>query len=224
MQDQYDTKIGLHIKLSGVKENVKNVQKDLKLFFETIETKIFDAENTDKRSKKTWIYIKYSLFFLVIKWSKHIYSDSALTILQKIFSDKKKLTIWEKTNILSGYYVVHYVSGQHKFSVSEEFIYQILNNEISYVKDIVIPNIENIRIQFRKELNEFINTKKEQQQQFQTMAIIYCQYPSQTEMKISFFGLKNQVDIAKKQIKMLINKHRMRTIRIELDSKQVRMR
>jgi hypothetical protein len=54
------------------------------------------------------------------------------------------------------------------------------------------------------------------------MAIIYCQYPFQTEMKISFFGLRNQVDIAKNQIKMLINKHRMRTIRIGLDSKQVK--
>ncbi len=64
MQDQYDTENALHIKLSGAKENVKNVQKDLKLFFETIETKIFNAENTDKRSKNlTWIYIKYSLFF-----------------------------------------------------------------------------------------------------------------------------------------------------------------
>ncbi len=51
MQDQYDTENALHIKLSGAKENVKNVQKDLKLFFETIETKIFNAENTDKRSK-----------------------------------------------------------------------------------------------------------------------------------------------------------------------------
>ncbi len=91
------------------------------------------------------------------------------------------------------------------------------------MKDIVIPNIETIQTKFRKELNEFINDKKEQQQQFQTMSIIYCQYPSQTEMKISFFGLKNQVNIAKKQIKILINKHRMKTRRIGLDQKQVRL-
>ncbi len=83
--------------------------------------------------------------------------------------------------------------------------------------------MENIQIKFRKELDQFINDKKEQQRKFQTMAIIYCQYPFQTEMKISFFGLKNQVDIAKKQIKMLINKHQMRTIRIGLDPKQVKM-
>jgi hypothetical protein len=91
------------------------------------------------------------------------------------------------------------------------------------VKDIVIPNIETIQTKFLKELDEFINDKKEQQQQFQTMSIIYCQYPSQTEMKICFFGLKNQVNIAKKQIKILINKHRMKTIRIGLDPKQVRL-
>ncbi|CAF3683738.1 unnamed protein product [Rotaria sp. Silwood1] len=158
--------------------------------------------------------------FLVIRWSKYIYSDSILNILQKIFFDKNKLTLWEKTNILSGYYIVYYVSGQHTFSVSEEFINHTLNNEISYVKDIIIENVENIQLKFRKELDEFINNKKEQQLQYQTMAIIYCQYSFQTEMKISFFGLRNQVDIAKKQIKLLINKHRMRKISIGLDSTQ----
>jgi uncharacterized protein YlbG (UPF0298 family) len=141
--------------------------------------------------------------------------------LQKIFFDKKKLTIWEKTNILSGYYVVHYFSGQHRFSVSEEFINHTLNKEISYVKDIVIPHVDNVQFNFRKEIEEFINKKKEQQRQFQTMAIIYCQYFSQTEMKISFFGLTHQIDIAKKQMKLLINKNQMRTIRIALDPKQV---
>ncbi len=147
---------------------------------------------------------------LVIKWSTHIYSDSALVILQKIFLDKKKFTIWEKTNILSGYYIVHYLSGQHRFSTSEESIIEILNNEISYAKDLIISNL-------RKEFDEFLHDKKEQQQQYQTMAIIYYQ----TEMKICFFGLKSQVNLAKKQLKMLINKHRMRTIGLELDSKQV---
>ncbi len=134
------------------------------------------------------------------------------------------MTIWEKTNILSGYYIVHYISGHHYFSSSEDFINDTLANEITYVKDIVISNVENMQPNFRNELDDFINEKKEQQRQFQTMAIIYCQYPFQIEMKISFFGLRTQVDLAKKQIKMLINKHRMRTIRIGLDSKQVRIR
>ncbi|CAF2676114.1 unnamed protein product [Rotaria sp. Silwood2] len=205
IQNQYDTKVALHIKLSGVKENVKNARNDIHSLLTTIKTKIFNNEDTDKK---------------IIHLSKYIYSDSTLTILQKIFSDKKKLTFWEKTNILSGYYIVHYISGQHTFSVSEEFINHTVNNEISYVKDIVIQNVENIQPKFRKELDEFINDKKEQQLQYQTMSIIYCQYPFQTEMKISFFGLRNQVDIAKKQIKLLINKHRMRNIWIGLDSKQ----
>jgi hypothetical protein len=75
---------------------------------------------------------------------------------------------------------------------------------------------------FSKKFNEFLRTKKEQQQQqYQTMAIIYCQYPLQIEMKISFFGLKIQVNLAKKQLKMLIYQHRMQTIRLEFDSKQV---
>ncbi|CAF3728572.1 unnamed protein product [Rotaria sp. Silwood1] len=205
IQNQYDTKDALHIKLSGVKENVKNVRNNIHSLLTTIKTKIFNDENTDKK---------------IIRWSKYIYSDSILNILQKIFFDKNKLTLWEKTNILSGYYIVYYVSGQHTFSVSEEFINHTLNNEISYVKDIIIENVENIQLKFRKELDEFINNKKEQQLQYQTMAIIYCQYSFQTEMKISFFGLRNQVDIAKKQIKLLINKHRMRKISIGLDSTQ----
>ena len=107
------------------------------------------------------------------------------------------------------------------FGTSEEFINRTLNNEISYVKDIIIPNMNEIQPKFLKELNEFINDKKQQQQELKTMNIIYCQYPYQIEMKISFFGLKYQVDIAKKQIKLLINKYRMKTIWIELDSKQV---
>ncbi|CAF0983783.1 unnamed protein product [Rotaria sordida] len=202
---QYDTKVTLEIKLSGIKENVKNARNDLHSLLTTIKIKIFNDEDKDKK---------------IIRWSKYIYSDSILTILQKIFFDKKKLTFWEKTNLLSGYYIVHYISGQHMFSVSEEFINQTLNNEISYVKDFMIQNVENIQPKFRKELDEFISDKKEQQLQLQTMAIIYCQYPYQTEMKISFFGLKNQVDIAKRQIKLLINKHRMRQIWIGLDSTQ----
>jgi hypothetical protein len=51
MLNQYDTNNPLHIKLSGIKENVKNVQKDLQVFFSTIKTKIFNDENADKRGK-----------------------------------------------------------------------------------------------------------------------------------------------------------------------------
>ncbi|CAM4863546.1 unnamed protein product [Rotaria socialis] len=205
MQHQFHTQVSLSIKLSGIKENVKSVHHDLQSLFETIKTKIFNDEDKDKK---------------IVRWSRYIYSDSILTVLQKIFVDKKKLTVWEKTSILSGFYIVHYTSGQHMFSVSEEFINQTLNNEISYVKDIVIENMESIQPKFRKELKELINEKKQHQLQNPTMSIIYCQYPSQTDMKISFFGLRNHVDLAKKQIKLLINKHRMRTIWIGLDSKQ----
>jgi hypothetical protein len=56
MLNQYDTKNSLHIKLSGIKENVKNVQKDLQIFFATIKTKIFNDENVDKRGKSLILY------------------------------------------------------------------------------------------------------------------------------------------------------------------------
>lgn len=94
---------------------------------------------------------------------------------------------------------------------------------MSFVKDILIENVNNIQKKFRKELDDFINTKKDQQLKLKTMAIIYCQYPSQNDMKISFFGLKRQTDMAKNQIKMLINKHKMRTEWVGLNSKQVWM-
>ncbi|CAF1114353.1 unnamed protein product [Adineta steineri] len=203
--NQYETKDALEIKLSGVKDNVKNARNELQSLFETIKTKIFNHEEIDKK---------------VMRWSKHIYSDSALVVLQKIFSNKKKLTVWEKTNILSGYYIVHYVSGKHKLGVSEEFINRTINNEISFVRDIIIPHVNNIQPNFRKEIEEFLNNKKQQQRQFQTMAIIHYLYYSQMEMKINLFGLRNQVEVARRQIKQLINKHHLRTTKIGLNLTQ----
>ncbi|UJR07650.1 hypothetical protein I4U23_011938 [Adineta vaga] len=185
-----DTKDTLKIELTGDKANVTSALTDLQLLSE------------------------------IMNWSTSIYSDSVLLILQKIFADRKKLTIWEKTNLLSGYFIVYYISGEHRFNLSEEFIYQMLNNEISYVENIVISNMDKCQSNFRRAIKEFINNKKQQQEKLQTMTIIYYQSVSQSEMKISFFGLKYQVDIAKKQLKLLINKHQIRTIRIELDSKQ----
>lgn len=132
------------------------------------------------------------------------------------------LTIWEKSNLLSGYLQVHYLIGQHSFSASESSITPVLDQEIAFVRDMIVSNLETISKKYREELEELIRGMKEQQQREQIMAILVYQYPSQTEMKISLFGLKNQVYLAKKQIKMLVNKHQIRTIRIGLDSTQVR--
>lgn len=159
----------------------------------------------------------------MIYWSKNIYSDSAISVIQKIFDNRNLFTVWEKTDILSGYYVVSYFNSEQIFHVSEARIDHVINNEIAYVKDVIIPNIDNIHVNFRKELNQFIHDKKQQQQECGTFAIIYYEYPSQTEMKISFFGEKGMVGNARKQLQHLLWKHEMKLINIQLDLKQVRV-
>ena len=161
--------------------------------------------------------------FLAIYWSTNIYSDSALNIIQKMFDNQKIFTVWDKTDILSGYYIVYYFGSEHQFHASEESIDQILHNEIVYVRDIIISNFDRIQLNFEKELEKFLNNKKEQQQRLGRLSIIYCKYPLQTELKISFFGEKNLVNIAKKQLQCLLNKHQTRIINIELDFTQVRI-
>ena len=211
------------VNLSGTSENMAKVQNDLQLFFSRSETRIFNDETVHKRSKDLSLSALRSLLrCLVIRWSKSIYSQSVLIILQRIFANKNMLTVWEKTNLLSGYLQVHYLIGQHPFSASESSIMAILNQEIVYVRDVIVSNLEKMSKKCREELEELFRGMKEQQQRVQTMAIFVYQYPSQTEMKISLFGLKNQVYLAKKQIRMLVNKHQVRTIRIGLDSTQVR--
>ena len=155
----------------------------------------------------------------VIRWSKSIYSQSALLVFERIFAKKKMLTIWEKTSFLSGYFLVYYLPGEHAFRTSEESIMSVVDREIAYVRDLIIADREKTSKKFRDELEELIK----QQQRLQTMAILFCQYPTQREMKISFFGLKNQVYLAKKQIKMLVHKHQLRTSRTGLDLTQVNL-
>lgn len=131
------------------------------------------------------------------------------------------LTIWEKTSLLSGYFRVYYLTGEHEFCASEESILSVVDQEISYVRDLIVPNLEKMSKKFREELQELIKGMKEQQQRLQVMAILIYQNPSQMDMRISLFGLKTQVSLAKKQIKMLMHKHQSRTIQTGLDSQQV---
>ncbi|CAF2915481.1 unnamed protein product [Rotaria sp. Silwood2] len=196
LEDQQKENVGIQIQLSGLRKNVENVHSDLQLLFETVNTKIFNNEKTDEK---------------VIYWSKNLYSDSDITVIQKIFDKQKLFTIWEKTDILSGYYVVHYFTKTDVFSVSEDYINQKINNEISYVRDIVISNFVNIQENFRKKLEQFITKKKQEQQQLETYAVIYCIYPGQTELKISFFGQNVLVKRANRQLKYLIDQNRLIT-------------
>ncbi|CAF3429055.1 unnamed protein product [Rotaria sp. Silwood2] len=96
-------------------------------------------------------------------------------------------------------------------NVSEDYINQKINNEISYVRDIVISNFVNIQENFRKKLEQFITKKKQEQQQLETYAVIYCIYPGQTELKISFFGQNVLVKRANRQLKYLIDQNRLIT-------------
>lgn len=158
----------------------------------------------------------------MIYWSKNIYSDSAIDVLQKIFDNHNILTAWEKTAVLSGYYAVHYFSPEHKFHVEEKSIDQIINNEINYVRNMTISNFDAIQKNFREELLQFINQRKQEQQELKTLAIIYYEYPSQKEMQLSFFGKNTLVNNARKYLQYLLNKHTIRTINIGLNAAQVR--
>jgi hypothetical protein len=52
MQDQFETKVALEIKLSGGRENVRNARNDLQSLSKTIKTKVFNNEETDKKGKE----------------------------------------------------------------------------------------------------------------------------------------------------------------------------
>ncbi|UJR07882.1 hypothetical protein I4U23_012164 [Adineta vaga] len=192
----------LLVRLSGHKQEVQAAHQNLQSLFATLHTTILNENNASPK---------------VIKWSKNIHCDLALLVLQKIFIDKKLCTVWEKTSVLSGYYIVHYLTGNHDPSASEEFINHVLNHDISFVKDITVSNAHK---RYHSELDEFIQNKKNASQQNQSMAVISLQYPSQKDFKISLFGLKDIVQVTKKQLKLLINKHQMKTTKLNLDSKQ----
>mgnify|MGYP001052974686 CR=1 FL=1 len=159
-----------------------------------------------------------SYSFLVIRWSTKILTDRALIVLQNVFFNKQKLTIWEKTDVLSGYYIVYYPIGQHGFCSNKEFIRQILLSEISFLEPLIISDLNQKQNKFKTEFEHFLNEKKEQQ----TMVMIYYQYPLQNEIKINFFGLKNQISSTKRQLQNLIDKHKLRTLRIGLIQQQVK--
>ncbi|CAF0947415.1 unnamed protein product [Adineta ricciae] len=192
----------LSVRLFGMRQNVLTAYSNLRSLFTTICTRVFNEENTNPK---------------VTKWSKNIYCDSVVVVLQKIFLDKRILTVWEKTSLLSGYYIVYYLSGSQEASVIEKSIDHALNHEISFVKDIIVSNV---RGKYQSELNEFISSWKNEQRKSQPLTIISYQSPFQTDMKISLFGIKETVHVAKKQLKLLVHKHQTKTTVLNLDSKQ----
>ncbi|CAF4770378.1 unnamed protein product [Rotaria magnacalcarata] len=206
-QDQHKENLGIQIQFSGVKQNVDDAHNDLESLLTTVKTKIFNDEEKDKKA---------------ISWSKTIYSDLDINIIQKTFDKLKLFTVWEKTDFLAGYYVVHYFTKSGAFYVSEDHIKRIMYNQIAYVKDIIVSDFGNISKSFREKLEQLITKNvKEQQQQQKTFATIYCMYPGQTELKISFFGQHFLVKRASTQLKHLINQHQLMPITTELTLTQV---
>ena len=161
------------------------------------------------------------MFFSAIQYSKQIHSDSALLVLQRIFIEKNKLTVWEKTSLLCGYYIVYYLDGEHEFSSTAEFLKETLNQELGFVKHITISDLSSRSQKFRDEFDGFLHQKIEEEESDRAIVLLYSQYPLQTEMKISLFGLKQIVITTQKQIKFLINKHRMNIVKLALPSTQV---
>ncbi|CAF3924690.1 unnamed protein product [Rotaria magnacalcarata] len=201
-QDQHKENLGIQIQFSGVKQNVDDAHNDLESLLTTVKTKIFNDEEKDKKA---------------ISWSKTIYSDLDINIIQKTFDKLKLFTVWEKTDFLAGYYVVHYFTKSGAFYVLEDHIKRIMYNQIAYVKDIIVSDFGNISKSFREKLEQLITKNvKEQQQQQKTFATIYCMYPGQTELKISFFGQHFLVKRASTQLKHLINQHQLMPITTEL--------
>ncbi|CAF1342365.1 unnamed protein product [Didymodactylos carnosus] len=208
-QQIVEEEVGIHIQLKGVKQYIKTARDVLERLFEAVQTKVYNAENTDAKVR--------ILFIPVVYWSKRIYSDFAINVIQKVMDDQKIFTIWEKTQMLSGYYVVYYFKIE-PFRISEQDLTKILLNKIIYIEKIDIP--DEITINFIKEIENFIFKTKQQQQDLQALDVIYCKYSFQMKMKISLFGQQQTAKITKKHLECLINKHRIKSFKIEMNSTQ----
>ncbi|CAF4339484.1 unnamed protein product, partial [Rotaria sp. Silwood2] len=151
---------GLRLNLIGdVKENMKHCQEFLKIIFASMQTKTYNNAKSDGK---------------VINWSTHIYSERVLQTIQKIFDNRKLFTVWDKTEIFSGYYVVYYFKDSiQQLGASVESIDQILLEEISYVE--ITNQISNIKSKiFSQEFDQLIREIQKQQQE---ITILYCKEP-----------------------------------------------
>lgn len=150
----------------------------------------------------------------MIYWSQHITSDSIISVIQQIMDHHNIFTRWEKTTMFYGHFKVVYFTHQ-SFTTTETYITQILNNEIEYIENIVMPNEKTKNL--LKDIHQFISNKQNLE-----LAIIYCKYPYKLEIKISLFGRKNLVKKTKKQLQSIINKHTINTFRLKIKSHEVR--
>ena len=207
--------------ISDAKQNVKNAREFLKTTFASIQTKIYDNIKKDGKGMTFVFDYIFSIInsnislFSVIDWSTHIYSECILQTIQKIMNNRKIYTIWDKTEMFLGYYIVHYFQDniQH-FGAASKDIDLILRDEISYVE--IIDNIPIVKTKmFLQELDKIVrDTQKEQQE----LTILYYKQPF---MKICLYGNKHVVKSVQKQIQKFMRKHNLKAFYIEMDETQV---
>lgn len=148
--------------------------------------------------------------------STSIYSERVLQVIQKVFDNRKIFTVWDKTEMFVGHYIVYYFNEniQH-FGSSIDAIDQILFEEISSV-EITSRNCNLKSKAFLQELNQFIRDNQKQQEE---IAILYF---SGLQLKLNLFGNKSYVKPLKTQIQQMIQKHQLKTCFLNINETQVR--
>jgi hypothetical protein len=114
-----------------------------------------------------------------------------------------------------GHFKVAYFTHA-SFSVSENQIGQILNNEIAYIENLAIPNEKTTNL--LETIDQYIFNKQNPE-----LAIIHYKYPYKLDIKISLFGRKSLVKRTKKQLQSIINKHTIKTFQLKMNSYQVKV-
>ncbi|CAF3978904.1 unnamed protein product [Rotaria magnacalcarata] len=195
-----DEETSLYLNFSGdVKKNVKDAREFSKAMFSSMQMKTYNDAKMDGK---------------VINWSSKIYSERVLQKIQKIFDNRKMFTVWEKTDLFTGYYVVYYFNtGTQQFDTSIEYIDRVLLEEISFAE----INNENSNVKSKLFLQEFYRFIRDSQKQHEEIAVLYCK---EQQLKVSLFGRKQQLKILKKQMQQLIHKHKLRTCYITMDESQ----
>lgn len=150
---------------------------------------------------------------IAIYWSHHIFSSSAIEAIQQIMNNEEIFTVWEKTEMFSGYYRVLYFNHE-LFRVSADNISHILYHEIDFAENIEMPP-EKTKT-FMKEIQQFITDNRQSE-----LAIIQHKYSSKFDIKVSLFGRKKMVKKVKKKLQSLVNKHTLRKFEIKLTTMQV---
>jgi hypothetical protein len=129
--------------------------------------------------------------------------------------NEKIFTVWEKTEMFSGYYKVMYFTLQ-PFNTNEQDITQILNHQIKYVENVKMTNEKTKN--FIKEIEQLISDKRQSE-----LAIIRFKYPNQIDINISLFGKKKWVKIIKNKLQIIVDKHTIKQIQIKINEIQVNL-